>query len=104
MKPITKLPSRPLRPPDLAVLEDEQIEVVPYGGVPAKNDMGIYALKLLVGETAHALGYDDQKAEWQHLAISDGTKLAAADRRLDAVLDDWVQDIYGDQFQVLKKT
>jgi hypothetical protein len=28
--------------------------------------------------------------------------LAAADDQLDAVLDEWVQDSYGSQFEILK--
>jgi hypothetical protein len=103
MSAITRLPGRPLRGQDIAALDnDDQLQVVPYGGIPEGEDVQIYALKIAVGETAHALGFDDARNQWEQLATVDASDLAAADSQLEAVLDDWVQDNYAGRFEVLK--
>jgi len=101
MKEITRLPNRPLRRADIAALDD-QIQAVPYGGIPEAEEVQIYAFKIATEDTAYALGFDDDLELWQHLATVDASDLNAADEQLDAVLDDWVQDNYGEQFDLLK--
>lgn len=102
MRTITRLPSRPLQPQDIATLDEEQVQVAPYGGIPNEGEVHIYAIKFASGDTAHALGFDDSLERWRHLASVDAMDLAAADSELDAVLDDWVQDNYGGRFEILK--
>ncbi|MFB6169647.1 MAG: hypothetical protein ABEJ06_00725 [Haloarculaceae archaeon] len=103
MGTITRLPSRPLRGPDIAELTDGGLRAVPYGGVPGEEEVRIYAIKVAAGETAHALGFDDEREQWNRLLSVDAGDLAAADRQLDTVLDEWVQEQYGDEFEVLKQ-
>lgn len=102
MKTITRLPSRPLRQPDIAALDGDQFRIVPYGGTFDSDEVRVYAVKIAANGTAHALGFDDSLERWRHLASVDAVDLAAADSRLDAVLDEWVQDNYGERFEVLK--
>jgi hypothetical protein len=87
---------------DVQQLDDESLQLVPYGGVPEGDDVLVYAVKLAVGNTAFALGFDDGRAQWRQLASADATDLAAADRQLDIVLDGWVQEEYGGEFELLK--
>ena len=70
-------------------------------GIVGEYKIRIYAIKIATSDTAHALGFDDSREQWQHLASVDAGDLAA-DSQLDAVLDDWVQDNYGRRFEVLK--
>jgi len=103
MTSLTHLPSRPLRPEDTAALdEDDRLRVVPYGGVPERDEVRIYAVKIATGETAHALGFDDSREQWQRLASIETDDLTAADEQLDSVLDEWVQDRYDGKFDVFK--
>lgn len=101
MRKITRLPSRPLRRADIVALDD-QLQAVPYGGIPGESEIQIYALKMATGDAAYALGFDDSRDQWHHLATADASDLDTADEQLDAVLDDWVEDNYGGQFEVLK--
>jgi hypothetical protein len=102
MRTVKHLPRRPLRMQDVQNLDDDSLQLVPYGGVPEGDDVQIYAVKLAVGNTAFALGFDAERTQWRQLASVDATELAAADRQLDAVLDGWVQEKYGGEFEVLK--
>lgn len=102
MNSITKLPNRPLRQREIGVLDDEGLDIVPYGGVPEGGDMDVYAVKLASNDTAHALVYDDDYGQWRHLASTDATDLADADSQLDPALDDWIGANYSGQFEVLK--
>lgn len=103
MDAMAHLPARPLEPRDVAALDsDDRLTVVPYGGVPSGGDVDIYAVKLAVGDTAHALGFDEVLGRWRRLATVADVALADADDRLDPVLDDWVQDRYGGRFAVSK--
>jgi hypothetical protein len=102
MRTITRLPSRPLRRQDVAALDDDRIQVSPYGGIVGEGGIRIYTIKITTSDTAHALGFDDSREQWKHLASVDAGDLAVADSQLDAVLDDWVQDNYGGRFEVLK--
>lgn len=103
MNAITKLPGRPLSQREITALDDgSRLDIVPYGGVPVDGEVEVYALKLAVSGVAHALGYDEDREQWRHLGSVDASDLAAADRQLDPVLDDWVQESYGRRFQVLK--
>jgi hypothetical protein len=101
MRTITRLPSRPLRREDIVALDDE-LQAVPYGGIPEAEEVQVYAFKMATKDTAYALGFDDDLEQWQHLATADASDLDAADEQLDAVLDDWVQDNYGGRFEVFK--
>jgi hypothetical protein len=87
---------------DVQQLDDERLQLVPYGGVPEGDDVQIYAVKLAVGNTAFALGFDETRGQWRQLASADATDLQAADRQLDVVLDGWVQEEYGGEFELLK--
>ena len=103
MEPMTHLPRRPLRGPDVAKLDsDDRLDVVPYGGVPDGDEVAVYAIKLAVGSAAYALGYDDARGRWQQLASVDAADIAVADAELDAVLDEWVQEQYGGRFEVTR--
>lgn len=103
MVSITQLPGRPLRPKEIATLDEEtRLSIVSYGGIPGDDGVRVYAVKVVGDETAHALGFDDSRDQWRKLASAGTADLAAADERLDGVLDEWVQDRYGDQFEVLK--
>lgn len=102
MSTITQLPSRPLRRRDITSLDDDRLQVAPYGGIPEGDGFRFYALKIAIDDTAYALGFDDSLGQWQHLASVDAVDLGAADSQLDPVLDDWVQDRYGGRFEVLK--
>lgn len=103
MKPITRLPGRPLSQQDVVALgASDRLQVAPYGGIPDGDEVEVYALKLATGGTAHALGFDESRGRWQQLASVDAGNLDVADRKLDAVLDDWVLETYGGQFEVLK--
>ncbi|MFB6161158.1 MAG: hypothetical protein ABEJ61_08280 [Haloferacaceae archaeon] len=53
------------------------------------------------GRDVAALGFDDARSRWRSLASVDAADLAA-DGRLDAVLDERVQEAYGERFGVLK--
>lgn len=101
MKTVTRLPNRPLRGEDMVALGD-QLQAVPYGGIPEEDEIQIYALKMATDEAAYALGFDDSRDQWHHLATAEASDLDAADEQLDAVLDDWVEENYGGQFEVLK--
>ena len=72
-----------------------------YGGIVEEDKIRIYAIKIATSDTAHALGFDDSREQWQHLASVDAGDLAA-DSQLDAVLDEWAQDSYGSRFEILK--
>jgi hypothetical protein len=102
MHTVKQLPRRPLRMQDVQRLDDESLQLVPYGGVPEDDDVQIYAVKLAVGNTAFALGFDQRRGQWRQLAAADATDLRAADQRLDVVLDGWVQEEYGGEFELLK--
>ena len=105
MTSLTQLPGRPLGLDDVAALNVETaLRVVPYGGVPGDDEVSIYAVKVKVSteKSAHALGFDESRGRWQRLASVTAADLAAADNRLDDVLDKWVQDRYGAHFDVLK--
>lgn len=102
MRTITQLPGRPLRRQDLAALDDDRVQVSPYGGIVEDEEVRIYAIKLATDDTAHALGFEDSREQWQQLTSVDASDLVAADSQLDAVLDDWVQETYSGRFEVLK--
>jgi hypothetical protein len=103
MTSLTQLPGRPLGLDDVAALNVETpLRVVPYGGVPGDDEVSIYAVKALTEKSAHALGFDESRGRWQRLASVTAADLAAADSRLDDVLDKWVQDQYGARFDVLR--
>lgn len=103
MSAVTRLPSRPLRVDDVVALDGhDRLDVAPYGGVDDGDGVRIHAIKLAVGNEAHALGFDDTTDEWNRLATVDATDLAAADERLDATLDEWTLDRYGDRFEIVK--
>lgn len=102
MRTVKHLPRRPLRMQDVQQLDDDGLELVPYGGVPEGDDVLVYAVKVAVGNSAFALGFDESRGAWRQLASADATDLRAADRQLDLVLDGWVQHNYGGQFEVLK--
>ncbi len=103
MRPITRLPDRPLRPQELAELNAvDSVHVTPYGGVPSNEEVRVYAIKLATDETAYALGFDDAQEQWRSLASADASDLGDADRKLDATLDEWAQNRYGGRFEVLK--
>lgn len=101
MRTITGLPDRPLRNGDVASLNDVA-EAVPYGGVPVGDKVQIYAVKVATGKQAHALGFDDGLESWQQVASVDASNLEAADKYLDAALDEWVDDTYGERVEVLE--
>jgi hypothetical protein len=102
MTVITRLPDRPLSVRDVAALDDDdRLSVVPYGGVPAGDELQLYALKLAVDGTAYALVFEDSRGKWLNLASTDATDPAAADTRLDAVLDEWVRGSYGGEFELV---
>jgi len=102
MRPITSLPIRPLEEHDIVTLDDQGVQIAPYGGIPTGSEVEIYAVKLQTGGTAHALGFDDAQDQWRLLASTDASDLETADSRLDDALDEWVQETYGGQFDVLK--
>lgn len=102
MRTITRLPSRPLQRQDVAALDDELFQVSPYGGIAEEDEIRICAIKIATTDTAHALGFDDSREQWQHLTSVDAGDLVAADSQLDAVLDDLVRDNYGGRFEVLR--
>lgn len=102
MSSITQLPDRPLRQGEIASIDEQGLNIVPYGGIPADGGVEIYAMKMASTDTAYALVFDDGRAQWRRLASTDATDLAAADSQLDAVIDDWVQGNYGGRFEVLK--
>ena len=102
MRTITRLPSRPLRRQDISALDDDRFQASPSRGIVGEDEIRIYAIEIATDDTARALGFDDSREQWQHLASVDAGDLAAADSQLDAVLDEWVQDSYGSQFEVLK--
>ncbi|WP_323676419.1 hypothetical protein [Halorubellus sp. PRR65] len=102
MRPITSLPTRPLGQQDIATLDEQGVRIAPYGGIPAGGEVDIYAVKMQTGGTAHALGFDDTQEQWRLLASTDASDLETADSQLDEVLDEWVQERYGGQFDVLK--
>lgn len=103
MKKITQLPDRPLRQEDIHALDAaDGLQVAPYGGIADDEGMRIYAVKLAVKSTAHALAFDDVLEQWKHLALTDASNLETADSRLDAVLDECVQEWYSERFEVLK--
>ena len=100
MNPIRSFPNRPLQPEDIATLDnDSRLTVAPYGGIPAQNE--IYAVKIAAGGRAYAFAFDSHGG-WQQLAAFDAEDLAAADRQLDVVLDEWIRERYGGRFEVLK--
>jgi hypothetical protein len=43
------------------VLDDDQLQVVPYGSITEKVEVRIYAVKIATGDTANALGFDDTR-------------------------------------------
>ena len=102
MRPITSLPTRPLGQEDIATLDEQDVQIAPYGGIPGKSEVEIYAIKLQTGGTAHALGFDDTHEQWRLLASTDASDIETADSRLDEAIDEWVQETYGGQFDVLK--
>jgi hypothetical protein len=102
MNSITKLPNRPLRQREIDVLDEEGLQIVPYGGVPEGSEVEVYAVKLASNDTAHALVYDDDNEQWRHLASTDASDLSDADSRLDLALDDWIGNHYSGRFEVLK--
>jgi hypothetical protein len=103
MDTIAHLPSRPLREREIAALcADERLDAVPYGGIPEADAIRIYAIKVATDDTAHALGFDDSDGRWTRLESVAAADLVAADRRLDAAIDEWVQTVYGGEFRVLK--
>lgn len=102
MNTVTRLPNRPLRRKDIVALDGDSLQIAPYGGIPEGKEIQIYAVKLATDDTAHALGYDESSGQWRHLASVAAEDLAAADSQLDVVFDDWVQDTYGDRFDVFK--
>jgi hypothetical protein len=103
MGTVTHLPSRPLTWQDIAAIdESDRLQAVPYGGIPGDEQIRIYAVKIATGNTAYALGFDETREQWQRLASADAENVQAADRRLDAVLEEWVRDSYGGQFEVLE--
>jgi hypothetical protein len=102
MRTVKQLPRRPLRMQDVQQLDGDSLQLVPYGGVPEGDDLLVYAVKLAVGNTAFALGFDQRRGQWRQLASADATDLRAADQQLDVVLDGWVQEEYGGEFELLK--
>lgn len=88
MRPITRLPTRPLGQEDIATLDEQGVQIAPYGGIPGKNEVEIYAIKMQTGGTAHALGFDDTHEQWQVLASTDASDVATADSRLDEAIDE----------------
>ncbi|WP_416838127.1 hypothetical protein [Haloferax sp. DFSO52] len=103
MRAIAHLPHRPVRSADIQQLNDsDHLYVVPYGGVEEDGEMHIYALKLLTGSTAHALGFDDSAQTWQQLSSTEAANIADTEQNLDDSLDDWVRLQYGDRFEVTK--
>ena len=73
-----------------------------YGGIVEEDKIRIYAIKIATSDTAHALGFDDSREQWQRLASIETDDLTAADEQLDSVLDEWVQDRYDGKFDVFK--
>jgi hypothetical protein len=102
MHTVKQLPRRPLRMQDVQTLDGDSLQLVPYGGVPEGDDVLVYAVKMAVGNTAFALGFDERRGQWRQLASVDATDLRAADRQLDVVLDGWVQEEYGGEFELLR--
>jgi hypothetical protein len=103
MTTVAHLPSRPLTWQDLvAIDEHDRLQAVPYGGVPVEEHIRIYAVKIATEDTAHALGFDESREEWREVAAVGVGDVNAADRRLDAALDDWVDDSYGGHVDILE--
>lgn len=102
MRTFTHLPTRPLGRQDIATLDEQGMQIAPYGGIPTESEVEIYAVKIATDETAHALGFDDTQEQWRLLTSTDASNLETADNRLDDVLDEWVQERYGGQFEILK--
>ena len=102
MRTITHLPTRPLGQQDIATLDEQGMKIAPYGGIPAEKELEVYAVKMATDEGAHALGFDDEAGQWRLIATTDASDLETADSQLNDVLDEWVQERYGGQFEVLK--
>lgn len=103
MRPVTHLPSKPLEWREITVLNDtDRLWIVPYGGIPEGDGVQVYAIKIATGDAAHALGFDEARSQWQRIASVEATDLAAADNRLNAVLDEWVKENYGGRFELLE--
>lgn len=103
MGAIKHLLRRPLGQGEISDLaSDDRLDVTPYGGMQTGGEFRIYALKLATGARACAFGFDTATREWQQLSTVEMRDLAEADDHLDPILDQWVLEHYGDQFEVVK--
>lgn len=100
MTVVESLPARPLRFTEIEHMDEEDIEIAPFSGIP-ELDL-VFAILFVTDDWLYGLGFDENRSEWLVVERAENPEMREQESealdRVDTAINEWVEEKYDEQY------